>query len=278
LDRERAEIGLVSEVVKFDIQTEGLGEFWGVAPNYHERRSRDPMSADELLEIILTILDDNGNDANGLFIIEHGKKSVHIRLNSGILEISNPNDANYQNVAVSPHDLKATLSDFFQLSKDGKAVPNAHIIMLEWIIAVVASGGMLAAVTFAIHYLNKEVNFMPKPDYMEVQDEKDYADHLKALAGIYVTEFKDGETLLSVMPDGQWEFHDLEKGKGKSFVLNQVEAGLCRPVYQKGRLALLTDSNFLFYWEREGVLRFQERQYTLAGKSPAELQFVAFPD
>ena len=268
----------MNEVVKFDVQTEGLGEFWGVAPNYHERRSRDPMSADELLEVILTILDENGKESNGLFILENNKKTIHLKLDSGTLEISNPNDANYQNVAVTPDDLKATLSDFFKLSKDGKVVPNAHIILLEWIIAIIAGGGMIAAFYFAFHYLTREVDFMPKPDFMEVQDQKDYAGHLKDMIGIYATEFADGETLLVIREDGQWEFHDLEKGNGKNFILTQVEAGLCRPVYQKGRLALLTDSNFLFYWERDGVLRFQERQYVRAGKSPDELPFVKFPD
>ena len=55
--RNRQKIVMLSEFVKFDVQTEGLGEFWGVAPDYHDRRSRDPMSAEELEEILMTILD-----------------------------------------------------------------------------------------------------------------------------------------------------------------------------------------------------------------------------
>ena len=269
---------MAGEVVKFDVQTEGLGEFWGVAPSYHERRSRDPLSADELLEIILTIIDENGEEANGLFIVEYGKQSLHVKLDNGALAISNPNNANYQNVAISPSDLKASLTDFFNLQKDATVATDSHIILLEWIIAVLAGGGMIAAFYFAYQYMSKAVDFMPEPDYVEVQDQKDYAAHQKEIAGIYATEFEDGETLLVLKQDGQWEFHDLEKGSGKSFTVTQVEAGLCRPVYQKGKLAILTDSNYLFFWERDGVLRFQDRQYIRAATSPDELSLVKFPD
>jgi hypothetical protein len=269
---------MVAEEVKFDIQTEGLGEFWGVAPSYRDRRSRDPMSADELLEIILTILDENGEEANGLFIIEHSHNCVHIRLDNGALVLSDPNDANYQNVAISIDDLKASLADFFSLRKDGTKVQNTHVIILQWIIALVAGGGMVAAFYFAFHHLKKEVEFMPNPEFVEVRDQKDFSDHLKELTGIYITELQDGETLLHIQEDGRWDFYDMEKGKGRNFVLTKVEEGLCRPIYQKGRLALLTDSNFLFYWESEGILKFQDRRYTRTAKSMAELSFVRLPN
>lgn len=266
------------EFVKFDVQTEGLGEFWGVAPDYHERRSRDPMSADELKEILLTIIDENGKDANGLFVIEHLNRIVNLRINSGVLEISDPNNANYQNVAISLDDVSKSLEDFFNLKKGGKTVQNSHIIILEWIIALVAGSGMIGAFYFANQYLEKEVSFMPKPDFVEVQNNADFQNHLKKMTGIFVTELEDGESLLFIQGDGRWDFYDLERGTGNNFLLNEVEGGLCRPVYQAGRLALLTDSNFLFYWESEGVMYFQDRKYIRTAVTPNELPFVSFPD
>jgi hypothetical protein len=255
-----------SEFVKFDVQTEGLGEFWGVAPDYHDRRSRDPMSAEEL------------KDANGLFIIEHMNRRVNLRINSGVLEISDPNNANYQNVVISIDDLAKYLEDFFQLKKGGKHVQNTHIIILEWVIALITGAGMIGAIYFASQYLNKEVNFMTKPDFVEVQDHTDFQNHLDRMTGIFATELEDGETLLFIHDDGRWDFYDLERGVGNNFILIEIEGGLCRPVYQAGRLALLTDSNFLFYWDSEGVLYFQDRKYIRMAKTPNELPFVSFAD
>ncbi len=267
-----------NELVKFDVQTEGLGEFWGVAPNYHERRSRDPMSAEELKDILLTIHDENGKEANGLFIIEHTNRRVNLRINSGVLEISDPNNANYQNVVISIDDLSKYLEDFFQLQKGGKHVQNSHIIILEWIIALIAGAGMVGAIYFAFQYLDKEVDFMPKPDFVEIQDHTDFQNHLKKMTGIFVTELEDGETLLFIQEDGRWDFFDLERSVGNNFILTEIEGGLCRPVYQTGRLGLLTDSNFIFFWESEGVIYFQDRKYILTAKTSNELPFVSFPD
>ena len=137
---------------------------------------------------------------------------------------------------------------------------------------------MIGAIYFAFQQLEKEVDFMPKPDFVEVQDHTDFQNHLKKMTGIFVTELEDGETLLFIQEDGRWDFFDLERSVGNNFILTEIEGGLCRPVYQTGRLGLLTDSNFIFFWESEGVIYFQDRKYILTAKTSNELPFVSFPD
>jgi hypothetical protein len=265
--------------VKFEVQTEGLGEFWGVAPNYRERRDREPMTIEAITEVIQTILEESGEEASGLFILEYAKKYLHIKIDGTTVELSRPNDANYQNIAVDPEDLQSSILDFFKIEREsGDESKKSHVLLVEWIVLVLAGATMLGAFYFALSFIERDKAFMAEPDYIEVSNKDDLHEHLRELSGIYLTDLQDGETAIRLETDGRWAFYDLKQESRDRFIPELVEQGQCRPVYQKGKLAILTDNNYLFYWESKGVLRFQDRPYVLSAKTASEVSSVEFPE
>ncbi len=264
--------------LKFDIQTEGLGQFWGITPGRNERIMRDPMTVDEIRDIILSILEENETEANCQIFLKRGIKKLEIQLVNGSISISDPANVNYQNISVSIDDLESSILSFFKVLPQDEEQKRSGAGLVQWTIAIVAGTISFATFNYAIRFLQRDFQFMPKPEFIEVENKADYNQHLREMAGIYITEWEDGETLLSLKNDGRWEFYDIERGRNQKFLLDDVEGGIFRPIYQKGRLALLTENFYVFRWESEGVLSFQERRYIRTANSEDEVPFITFPN
>ena len=72
--------------------------------------------------------------------------------------------------------------------------------------------------------------------------------------------------LLELTPDGTWAFFDVEKGAVGSFILSNLNEGQFRPVYESGRVAILTDARYIFYPEStESELMFLQRRFKRLG-------------
>ena len=262
--------------LKFDVQTEGLGEFWGIAPDRHERITRAPMSLEEIEAVAISILEENEQDSSGQIFLKKGSRTLQIDLEGGVFQISDPDNFNYQNISIKKDDLASSILSFFNLLEEPEEARKAGTSVMQWMIAGAAVIISFAAFSFVIRHLHEEFQFMPKPEFMEVEDNRDYQKHLRDMSGVYITNWEDGETLLRLKSDGSWEFYDLDRGGNQDFRLLEVESGECRPVYQKGRLALLTQNFYIFQWESEGVLSFQERRYIRTATNKDEVPFVSF--
>ena len=264
--------------LKFEVQTEGLGEFWGITPVRHERIAREPMTAGEIEEIVLSILAENDTESSGLIILKRGHRALQIDLESGSISMSDPQNVNYQNISISRDDLSSSILSYFNLLEERHEERKSATGASQWMVAIAAGSISFATFYYSFQHLTRDFHFMPKPEFVEVEDDRDYREHLKAMSGVYITEWEDGETLLNLKGDGTWEFYDIERARNPKFSLNEVEQGDCRPVYQKGRLALLTRNYYVFKWESEGVLSFQERRYIRTAVTENEVPFVTFPN
>lgn len=259
------------------VWTEGLGEFYGIAREERERRERDPMSLDEVVDLILRILAENEpSEVEGLFVLEHGQKQANLRFLGGQLELSNPREVNYQNVMVAIDDLRAALADFFDLHEAPEPVRRSHLILLEWVIAVVVGCGMVAAFVMVADFLEKRDTFIPEPDHLGYASAQETKSAMTRLSGIYVTELASGQTLLEISPEGRWGFYDLTGGTGSFIDAMMVESGEFRLVHTEGGLALLADSNYLFQVNSRDTLVFQDRRYLQTGKLRDDVPFLRF--
>ena len=123
--------------------------------------------------------------------------------------------------------------------------------------AVVALG---FAIRFVDGYLDQTSEFIPKPMALEIDNPVESRDLTVKYSGVYATRIDDGEMLLELKRDGTWGFYDVRKGSVGSFILQAVKSGNCRPVYEAGRLAILTDTRYLFYPENDKAgLVFQDQ-------------------
>lgn len=267
-----------NEPVKFSVWTEGLGEIWGITPDNLERRQREPMSTLEIHSIVEKLVDDFGEDGNGLFIVEYKGKVVHLELIRGGLELSNPNDLNYQNISISIDELEQSLLDYFGIEEKEAVTRNSHVILIEWIIAIIVSCAMVFSIVYVRDFLKSRDYFLPEPDYTEIENQDDFRNHLSRLSGIFITDLDAGQTVIEIQADGRWGFYDLEKTSVRKFNCLPVENGLCRPVYSEGQLSLLTDVFFLFKVSNKDTLLFQDRKYIRVANSRDDLPFVAFPE
>lgn len=267
-----------NEPVKFSVWTEGLGEIWGITQDNQERRQRDAMSVSEIHSIVDKLINDFGDDTNGLFIIEYKGKVLNLELVKGALEMSDPSDLNYQNISISLEEAEQSILDYFGIKKEEVVVRNSHVILIEWIIAITVGCAMVASIVYVKDFLETRDHFIPEPDHAEIKSQADFRSHLSRLSGVFMTNLDAGETVIEIHADGRWGFYDLEKASLRKFTCLPVESGLCRPVYSEGQLSLLTDAFFLFKVGDTDTLVFQDRKYIRAGKSRDDLPFVAFPE
>lgn len=267
-----------NEPVKFSVWTEGLGEIWGITPDNPERRQRKPMSALEIHSIVDKLINDFGEEGNGLFIIDYKGKVLNLELLKGRLEMSDPSNLNYQNISLSLDELEQILLDYFDIKEKEVVVRNSHVILIEWIIAITVGCAMIASIVYVRDFLESRDYFLPEPDYVEIENQEDFRHHLSRLSGIFITDLDAGQTVIEIHADGRWGFYDLERVSVRKFNCLPVENGLCRPVYSEGQLSLLTDVHFLFKVSNKDTLLFQDRKYIRVADSRDDLPFVVFPE
>ena len=80
--------------IKLSVWTEGLNSAWGLEPENPERLERSRMSHGEVSQVVHRIQDNHGTHADCLFVLQYENKRLHLALNSGIIEISDPGNMN----------------------------------------------------------------------------------------------------------------------------------------------------------------------------------------
>ena len=103
------------------------------------------------------------------------------------------------------------------------------------------------------------------------------ASAIEDFSGIYATGMRDGAMLIQLNIDSTYQYFDLRRSGHQRFILESVESGKFRPVYEMGKLAFLTEQNYIFYPQKTKLI-FQDRTYELIGQSEQDLPFIAFPD
>ena len=239
------------------------------------------MTPEELVEIISGMIQENSHNATGLFIIQTKSRTLNLALNNGVIEFSDPKNANYQNVAIVESELISYLDGYFaeEATEEGSVLRTPLIRTLEYIVAIAAILALGLTIRFVVQHLEDSSQFFPLPETVEIKDLKESRSLMVKHAGVYATRLDDGEMLLELTPDGTWAFFDVEKGAVGSFILSNLNEGQFRPVYESGRVAILTDARYIFYPEStESELMFLQRRFKRLGNSRDDLPFVAFPD
>jgi hypothetical protein len=264
--------------IRLSVWTEGLDEDWGLAPDNRGRLERGKMSPKGVAQVVHQIQDLNGTRADCLFILEADRRRLHLNLNSGILEISDPGNMNYQNVTLGNTDLELYLLERFapQQQQQLQADPRT-LRWMEGIIAAMAGVGLVWALFYLSDFLNRDSQFMPKPVALEIDDPVASKDILFRHSGIYVTRVADGEMVIEVSPDGSWGYYDMYKGQPGYYQLEPVNVGNCRPVFEDQEVAILTDTRFMFYPQEGKLLVFLERSFKRIGQNRDELPYFLFP-
>ncbi|MEX0327067.1 MAG: hypothetical protein AB3N33_13355 [Puniceicoccaceae bacterium] len=271
-----------SSTLKLTVWTEGLGEFWGIATEQKERRQRGELSPDEVVSIIGNIIEENTHDANGLFILESGGRRLNVTLSNGVVEVSDPRNANYQNVAIAESELTDYLTTFFAptVAETGEQLRTPLVQTLEYVVAVAAVVTLALTIKFVIGFMQESSQFMPEPEAVEIGDSKQVQNLTVQYAGIYATRMRDGEMIIELRDDNTWNYYDIQSGSLGSFILSPVSSGEFRPVYEAGRLAILTDTRYLFYpsTTMEEGITFLQRPFKKIANSRDDLPYVSFPD
>jgi hypothetical protein len=271
-----------SHELELSVWTEGLGEFWGIQPEQRERRRRDDMAPEQLADIIHAILEENNHDANGLFILASGDRRLNLALSNGVIEISDPQNLNYQNVALAEAELIAFLNDFFARPAEEEEAPLLRtplVQKVEYAVAIISIVALALTLKFVVGYLNRSSEFMPEVEAVEITDPTESRQLVVKYSGIYATSMDDGEMVLEIQDDGKWHFYDMQSSTLGSFILNMVKGGNFRPVVNLGRPAILTDTRYLFYPSNaEKTLHFLNRPFKRIGNTRDDLPYLSFPE
>lgn len=271
-----------SQALELTVWTEGLGEFWGIQPDQRDRRQRENMTPEQLAAVINAILEENNHDANGLFILELGERRLNLALTNGVIEVSDPQNANYQNVALAESELTSFLHEFYASpeEEEEKAFIRTPLVQkLELAVAIISIAALGLTLKFVVGYLDASSAFMPEVAAEEIKDKAQSRQLVVKYAGIYATSMEDGEMVLEIQEDGSWGYYDMQASTVGSFILNVVNAGNCRPVINAGRPAILTDNRYLFYPSNgERLLHFLDRPFKRIGNTRDDLPYLSFPD
>ena len=269
-----------ASAVNLKVWTEGLGEFWGITPQ-KDRRQRDDMTPEAIVDVIHTIIEENSHDANGLFILESGGRRLNLNLSNGVVEVSDPRNANYQNVAIAESELAAYLNSFFvkevETQKENLRTPLVQ--KLEYLVAVIVVVALGLSIRFVMQFMEDNSQFMPEPQTADIADMKELRSLTIQYAGVYATNMREGEMVIELKEDGTWFYYDMQSGSLGSYILEPVKAGSFRPVYESGRLAILTDARYVFYPDSEnGRITFLQRPFKRIGNSRDDLPYLSFPE
>jgi len=271
---------MASSNLKLAVWTEGLNEDWIAFPSLDGHVERDPMTPGEVVEILERINEENGGAATCLFILQANNRRLHLTLARGSYSVSDPGNANYQNVKLDVREVPTFLEGYFDKTSSGipehAEIRSSHLRLLEGTIAMAAVLVLAVTVYFVSRYMNTQSSFMPEPTVNELT-KPEALDYITRYAGIYATQIGDGEMVIELDKNGHWSYYDVWKQSGGSFTLTEVEAGSYRPVLDRGRLAALTDTNFLFYLSEENRLEFLQRHFSRVARNREDLPYVKFP-
>ena len=263
--------------IKLIVWTEGLDPHWGQDAELKERLERGPMSLSAVVEEIEKIKNFYEEEANALFVLERGKRQLHVTLVNGKVEISDPGDPNYQNISLSDSGLESFLGDHFMHETVEETVQAHRFRLAKLITVTTAIAALLVAAILLNTYVAYDSTFIPEPEVAKIDNPAQASIHLDEYAGVYATNVGDGEMVFEINLDGTWKFYDMFHSTKGFYSLQEVVGGKWQPVYEKGRLALMTDNRYLLYPEKNNALVFLDRNFERIATNRNDLPYLKFP-
>jgi hypothetical protein len=264
-------------IAKIELWTEGLNENWGLDINNRRRIDRGRLNIPDLRLIVKRLRKRNRAGAECLLILDGGGRYLEVHVSEHDLLLSNPQDPNYQNVTIQDKDLKEYVERYFTVAVEAAVFEWTPSLIMQCVTLLLVLTGLGIALVFLSKYFAAESGFIPKPIVIEVTDPIELASVVEDFSGIYATGMRDGAMLIQLNIDSTFQYFDMKSSSHQRYILKPVESGKFKPVYDMGRLAFLTEQNYLFYPEKTKLI-FQDRSYDLVGQSEQDLPFIAFPD
>ncbi|NDV61683.1 hypothetical protein G0Q06_04400 [Puniceicoccales bacterium CK1056] len=264
-------------IAKIELWTEGLNENWGLDINNRRRIDRGRLNPAELRLIAKRVRKRNRTGAECLLILTGGDRYLEVHVNENDLLLSNPQDPNYQNVTIPDKDLKDYVEQYFTVSIEATPFEWTPSLVMQCITLLLVLLGLGVVLVFVSRHFSKETGFVQKPAIIELNDPIASASAIEDYSGIYATGMWDGAMLIELNIDSTFSYYDIKRSGQQRYILELVHSGTYKPVSEMGRMAFLTELNFIFYPDEEAII-FQDREYELIAQSRQDLPFIAFTD
>ena len=262
---------------KLFLWTERLGEDGYFRQTGTGRLERGAFSLPEILSLMERVRELNGPELDAILFLKGSGRSLEIKVRAEGLEISDPEDPNYQNIPLRFGEAAEFMRSRFLGTEDDQAVVHHPSSGTRMAIFAGLTLLFMAALFFLVNHLGKESGFLPVVKVQELEDPKEVDRLLHRFHGVYSTPISDGAMLIELQEDGYFVYADLHTLGQGVFRAESVTTGTYRPVYESGQLALLTDSRFLIHPGDE-ALNFQGRVYVRLGKARNEIPYLVFHD
>ncbi len=263
---------------KVNLWTEGLDEGWNLDSSQMEHLDRGNQSIHEIKDHVDMLLFRFADELDCRFILRYKEKSVHLRLRDNLIEASDPNDQNYQNIPVAQEKLFIFLEEFIyeepEVEEDRLNIRSDKKGILAMAMAIIILG---AAIYFAGFYSHEEEGFIPVPVAIKLEDPKEIQQFIQEHAGIYATEIEDGEMLIEISEDSRWGYYDIIKRSARHYVAVLVSGGSYSPGVEGATMAIVTDKRYVFYPNGGEELEFLDRIFTRVARSRDELAYLHLP-
>lgn len=263
---------------KISLWTEGLDEGWSMDPSQADHMDRGTQSIKDIVEHVEMLVFRYSDELNCRLIVRFKEKILHLKLESNLIEASDPNDQTYQNIPVTQERLYQFLEDFiYEDPEPDESRINIHEDKKGIFAMLGAVVVLCVAIYFSGFYGNKEEAFMPLPSAEKLRDplaiQRFYDQH----AGIYATAIDDGEMLIELTTNGQWAYYDITKRNNRHYLGEMVSAGDYVPGMEESASAVVTDKRFVFYPKGDEDLEFLQRLFSKVADSRDELAYMDLP-
>jgi len=268
----------VNSIPRVALWTEYLTEDWRFDADYRQRLSRGVIETSDLEDIIDEIREVNDGGCEGILFMQEKARSLQVAIKDEHLVVSDPQNPNYQNVKMPVEELEDFVTQYFSLLEDGSERLSFPVQILQMAFFLVVFGGVATGLYFISKTYMQKSSFLPMPLVEEIREPEERVDLLERHSAIYATGIRDGGLVIQLERNGDYRFYDMEKVRTGRYQLVTVESGKWRPTRQAGRVALVTDDNFVFYPDRQMDLVFLQRPFKRIAGGEAELPHVFFPE
>lgn len=269
---------MVKSVEKISLWTEGLDRNWVSEPHNRERMPRGELAMDQLKPLLDDIRFKNGGDSEGLLILQGAGKRLHITVQDDAILLADPQNPNYQNVSVKEEELEEFIAEYFSLEEAGHEGERTHFRYVYYGLILVGLIALAGTVYFVATRVSFEQGFYPKAVVAEIDNETEFNRLKETFSGIYATGTWDGALVIELTPDLEFTFYDMKRSSPGRFLLEPVMSGDYRPVYEMGSAAILANGHMVLNPVDADKLLFENREYSLLGKSREEVPHLAFPE
>jgi hypothetical protein len=263
---------------KINLWTEGLDEGWNLDSNQMDRLDRGIQSILEIKDHVDMLFFRYGDELDCRLILRHKENNIHLRLANEIVEASDPDNQNYQNITINQEKVFQFLEEFVY---EEEVVEEDRLNIRtdkKGIAAMVGAVVVLAVAFFMAGFYGKtEEGFIPIPVAVEIKDPKEIQQFMQSHAGIYATDIEDGEMVIEISRDGHWGYFDIVKRSAQHYGAVLVSGGSFTPGVEGATLAIVTDKRYVFYPNGGEKLEFLERHFTKVARTRDDLAYLHLP-